>query len=98
MDQITSDLPGVAANLDNIFVSGANAEEHLHNLQTLFQRLQDKGLRCKLEKYALAEPSVEYLGHTLSRHGIAKGPKIDAVLNTPALADVLSVRPFLGPV
>ena len=32
MDQLVGDLPGVAVYLDDILVSGANAEEHLQNL------------------------------------------------------------------
>ena len=69
MDQLTRDLSGVAVYLDDLLVSGANAEEHLQNLQALLQRLQDKGLRCNLEKCCFAQSSVEYLGHTLSRDG-----------------------------
>ncbi|GFN95671.1 retrovirus-related pol polyprotein [Plakobranchus ocellatus] len=50
MDQLTQDLRGVAIYLDDILVSGNNAEENLTNLQRLLQRLQDNGLRCRLEK------------------------------------------------
>ena len=50
MDQLTSDLNGVAVYLDDILISGNNAEEHLQNLNALLQRLDDKGLRCRLEK------------------------------------------------
>ena len=98
MDQLTKDLKGVAVYLDDILVSGSDAEEHLRNLRALLQRLDEKGLRCKLEKCEFAKPSVEYLGHTLSRDGIAKGPKVDAVINMPAPADVSGLRSFLGSV
>ncbi|XP_012936139.1 uncharacterized protein K02A2.6-like [Aplysia californica] len=80
MDQLTQDLPGVAVYLDDILVSGNNAAEHLQNLRGLLQRLQDKGLRCRLEKCSFAQPFVEYLGHYLSKNGIAKGPKTDAIM------------------
>ena len=98
MDQLTCDLRGVAVYLDDILVSGTDATEHLQNLRTLLQRLQEKGLRCKLEKCCFAEPSVEYLGHTLSRQGVSKGPKVDAVLKMPPPTDVASLRSFLGAV
>lgn len=98
MDQLTGDLPGVAVYLDDILVSGSSAEDHLNNLRRLLQRLQEKGLRCRLEKCAFAESSVEYLGHTLSTHGIAKGPKVDAIRRMPAPKDVSSLRSFLGSV
>ena len=96
MDQLTSDLRGVAVYLDDILVSGSNAEEHLQNLRALLQRLQDKGLRCNLDKCVFAQPSVDYLGHTLSRDGISKGRKVDAVVKMPPPTDVSTLRSFLG--
>ena len=74
MDQLTMDLPDVATYLDDILVSRIVAEDHLSNLWRLLQRLQDKGLHCRLEKCHFAQPYVEYLGHLLSQQGIAKGP------------------------
>ncbi|KFD62340.1 LOW QUALITY PROTEIN: hypothetical protein M514_25463 [Trichuris suis] len=59
MEQLTSDLRGVAVCLDDILVSGNNAEEHIQNLRALLERLNEKGLRCKLEKCSFAQPSVE---------------------------------------
>ena len=35
MDQLTSDLQGVAVYLDDLLVSGTNAKEYLQNLDTL---------------------------------------------------------------
>ena len=94
--QLTSDLKGVAVYLDDILVSGENAEDHLHNLHQLLQQLQDKVLRCRLEKCQFAQPSVEYLGHTLSHRGIAKGGKVDAVLKMPQPSNVPSLKSFWG--
>ena len=74
MDEITSDLPGVAVYLDDILCSGATAEAHLQNLRLLLERLRDKGLRCRLEKCNFAQPQVVYLGHMLSSEGIHRGP------------------------
>jgi len=98
MDRLTADLKGVGVYMDDILVSGANAKEHLDNLRALLQRLQDKGLRCKLEKCQFAQPSMEYLGHTLSRQGVSKGSKDDAVVKMPPPTDVAGVRAFLGAV
>jgi len=70
MDEITSDLPGVAVYLDDILCSGATAEAHLQNLRRLLESIRDKGLRCRLEKCIFAQPQVVYLGHVLSTEGI----------------------------
>jgi len=98
MEQLTSDLKGVAVYLDDLLVSGDTAEEHLQNLKALLKRLDEKGLRCRREKCVFAQPVVEYLGHLLSNHGIAKGPKVDAVQRMPRPHDVSTLKSFLGSV
>ena len=96
MDQLTSDLRGVAVYIDDLLVSGADAQQHLQNLRALLQRLQDKGLRCNLAKCSFAQSSMEYLGHTLSRGGVSKGKKVDAVTRMPPPSNVSTLRSFLG--
>eukprot|EP00731_Ephydatia_muelleri_P006745 Em0003g993a len=98
MDQLTSDLRGVAVYIDDILVSGTTASEHLQNLRALLHRLENKGLRCRLEKCVFAQPSVEYFGHILSGQGIAKGPKVNDVMQMPAPENVSGLRSFLGSV
>ena len=98
MDQLTQDLPGVAVYLDDLLVSGKDAEDHIKNLRGLLQRLNQKGLRCRLEKCHFAEPYVEYLGHLLSAEGVAKSPKVNALLTIPPPMDVSSLKSFLGSV
>ena len=95
MDQLTKDLPGVATYLDDILVSGIDAEDHLRNLCRLLQRQEDKGLPCRLEKCHFAQAYVEYLGHLLSQKGMAKGPKVDTVLKMNAATNVSSLKAFL---
>ena len=48
MEQLTRDLCGVAVYMDDILVSGNNAQEHLENLRALFRCLNEKGLRYKV--------------------------------------------------
>ena len=98
MDDLTSDLPGVTVYLDDLLVSGVDAEDHLRNLEGLLERLQSKGLRCRKEKCQFAKPKVEYLGHVLSNEGISMGGKVDAVRAMPVPNDVTGLRSFLGSV
>ena len=51
-----------------------------------------------MEKCIFVQPSVEYLGHTLSKDGVAKGSKIDAVLRMPPPTDIGTMRSFMGSV
>ena len=98
MNQLTSDLPGVAVYLIDILINGKTAEDHLNNLCRLLKRLNDRGLRCRIQKCAFAQDSVTYLGHTKSRDDISKGPKADAVTKMPAPSNVSQLRLFLGSV
>ena len=98
MENLTSDLPGVAVFQDDMLVSGQDANDHLGNLKRLLTRLNDKGLRCRRDKCQFAQPSVEYLGHTLSAEGIFKESKVEAVLKMPPPTDVSSLKSFLGSV
>ena len=98
MNQLTSDLPGVAVFLYDILISEKTAEDHLNNLRRLLKRLNDRGLRCRIQKCVFAQDSVTYLGHTISPDGISKGPKADAVTKMPAPSNVSQLRSFLGAV
>eukprot|EP00731_Ephydatia_muelleri_P005288 Em0002g1464a len=89
MDMLTSDLKGVAVYMDDILVSGTTAAEHLQNLKSLLKRLEEKGLRCRLEKCLFAQPSVEYLGHILSQQGISKGHKCSSTANLASVTEPL---------
>ena len=98
IDDLTSDLPGVAVYLDDILVSGKDVKDHYHNLQRLLDCLHTQGLRCKREKCCFAQPQFEYSGHMLKRDDIHKGHKVDVVLNMPAPSDATSLKSFLGSV
>ena len=70
-----------------------------HRGVLLQQRLPfEKGLIFRLDKCQFAQPSVEYLGHTLSAEGISKGSKVKAVLKIPPPTDVSSLKSFQGSV
>ena len=98
MNQLTSDLPGVAVYLDNILIRGKTAKDHLNNLRRLLKRLNNRGLRCRIQKCVFAQDSVTYLGHTISRDDIYKRPKADAVTKMPAPSNVSQLHSFLGSV
>ena len=98
MEQLIRNLGGVAVYMDNILVGGNNVQEHLESLRALFERLNEKGVRCNLEKCIFAQPNVEYLGHTLSKDGVGKRFKIDTVLKMAPPKYVGTLRSFLGSV
>ena len=83
--------------LDDILVIGTTFQEHLENLQKVFERLHLAGLRLKPTKCHLGRQQVEYLGYIVSEAGLAADPrKVVAVKSFPEPVDLTSLRSFLG--
>ena len=75
-------------------VIGSTFEEHLENLNKVFERLQEAGLHLKPKKCHLIQPAVEYLGYVVSAEGISADPKkVVSILEFPVPTNVKS---FLG--
>ena len=83
--------------LDDVIVLGRTFEDHLHNLQAVFHRIRDAGLKLKPPKCAFFQPTVQYLGHIISEEGVAADPaKIEKVVSWPAPTSTREVQQFLG--
>ena len=67
MEQILPKLPGVVCYIDDILITGRNDDEHLANLEAVFQSLKQYGFRLKRSKCWFFQESVEYLGHVVSK-------------------------------
>jgi len=83
--------------LDDVIVIGRDFDEHLSNLSVVLQKLRESGLQLKPAKCVLCRESVSYLGHTVSREGIATDPeKTKKVSCWPTPTSVQDVQKFLG--
>ena len=79
--------------LDNIIVCEKPFEEMLKNLDDVFARLQEAGLKFKARKCQLLAKRMEFLGHIVSEKGITTDPKkTECIRNWP----VKEIRSFLG--
>ena len=97
MDTILQGLPHVQCYIDDIIITGSNAEEHLHNLEEVLKRLSHYGIRVKEEKCAFFRDKVEYLGHQISSEGLHTAPKkVEAIKTAPIPSNVQELRSFLG--
>lgn len=66
--------------LDDIIVFSSSVQEHLLQLEEVFKRLQQEGLKIKLSKCSFFQKQVKYLGHLVSEQGVATDPdKVAAV-------------------
>ena len=83
--------------LDNIINLDRSFNEHLRNLGTEFNRLREAGLRLKPSKCAFFRSEVQYLGHIISREGVATDPaKVVKVVTWPVPTSKRKVQQFLG--
>jgi transposase InsO family protein len=87
----------VVVYLDDILIYSRSLEEHVEHLRAVLTRLREQKLFAKLKKCEFAQSSIGYLGHVISKDGIATDPaKIAAVQEWPVPANVHDVRSFLG--
>ena len=83
--------------IDDVIVVGRTFGEHLHNLREVLSRVKDAGLKLKLSKCALLQDKVAYLGHEVSRQGVAPdAKKVGQVASWPVPQSVTDVQKFLG--
>ena len=83
--------------LDDIIIYSRSFSEHLQHLRLVFDRLQNAGLKLRLEKCSFCLQEVTYLGRIISKDGIKPDPeKIKVVKEYPVPTSVKEVRRFLG--
>ena len=89
----------LALYMDDICIISKTFEEHLVNLQEVFDAINVHGLKIKAKKCLLAMKEVTFLGHKLNRHGVKPAEqKVQAITNWPAPTSVKEVQVFLGAV
>ena len=97
METILQGLTKVQCYIDDILITGASEQEHLHNLEEVLKRLSEYGIRVRREKCAFFRDTVEYLGHQISAEGLHTTPKkAEAIQAAPAPKNIQQLRSFLG--
>nr|XP_028964667.1 uncharacterized protein LOC108169704 [Malus domestica] len=82
---------------DDILVYSDSWESHLHHLSLVFKVLQDHQLFVKRTKCDFGKSQIEYLGHVVSRQGVAADPsKLQSIQDWPLPHSVKALRGFLG--
>ena len=83
--------------IDDVLVYSKSKEEHEEHLRTSLQLLKDNQLYAKLSKCEFWLEQVAFLGHVISRKGLAVDQsKVEAVVNWKRPSSVTEIRSFLG--
>lgn len=83
--------------LDDVIVFSRTFEDHLNDLQKVFDRLHESDLILSPSKCTLCSRRVKYLGHIVSNEGISCDPKkIESIKSFPQPTTVTEVRSFIG--
>lgn len=97
MEKVMQGLKFILRYLDDLLAASRTHEEHLKHLREAFMRLRQFNLKINPEKSTFAAPSVEYLGHTVSKDGFTVGEhKFLAIKNFPEPNSKKKVQQFLG--
>ena len=83
--------------IDDILVYSKSREEHVQHLRASLQLLRDNQLYVKLGKCEFLLKQVAFLGHIISKEGLAVDQaKIDAIISWERPKNVIEIRSFLG--
>lgn len=83
--------------LDDIVVFSSSLQEHLENLERVFQRLRESNFKIQMDKSEFLKLETAYLGHIITRDGIKPNPdKISAIEKYPIPNTPKEIKQFLG--
>src|SRR5256886_3044175 len=83
--------------LDDIIIHSETFEQHLEDIQEVFDRLRDAKLMSKESKCEFCAPEIKFLGHIVGRDGRKVDPdKVEKVKNYPRPENISQLRGFLG--
>lgn len=97
MNNIFRGIDFVFVYIDDILVASKDEDQHVKHLSTVFEKLDEFGLKINIDKCVFAKSKLIFIGHGITTDGIA--PLIDQIqaireFNRPE--DVKSLRRFLG--
>ena len=95
-------LPGltfksVLCYLDDVLICSETFEQHLADLQEVFNRFHSAGLKLQPSKCHFAQRRCVFLGHEISRDGIPPpSNKFEIIVNYPSPTNIKELRRIMG--
>ncbi|CAC5361630.1 Retrovirus-related Pol polyprotein from transposon 17.6 [Mytilus coruscus] len=83
--------------LDDILIASETFDQHIDDLNTVFGRLKEAGLKLGPMKCSFAQQSCVFLGHLISSKGIQPPPeRLQAIKDYPSPKSVKELRRVVG--
>ena len=83
--------------LDDIVIRSTDFEQHLKDLECVFERLRKAKLKVKASKCSFAQYEINFLGHIAAADGLRVDPdKVRAISEMPPPTTITELRRFLG--
>ena len=99
MDVCLSGLPTnrILAYMDDIVIFSRNFDQHIKDIEAVFNRLRDANISLKASKCVFAARRVDFLGYDLSSEGIKPQKRLTtAIKEFPRPENRKGVKRFLG--
>lgn len=99
MDQVFDGLQPkiVVVYIDDVTVFSPTLEQHLKDLEQVFERIHQAGLKVSYAKCKLAQEEILVLGHHISKKGIRPNEsKVQAISQMKPPTTIKGVKSFMG--
>ncbi len=96
--QLFDEIESVRAFIDDLLVvTHGDFQDHIDQLDLVMTKLEEAGLKCKIDKCFFAQPEMEYLGYIITTEGVKPNPKkVQAILDMQRPTNKTEVRHFVG--
>ena len=97
LDQVLHGLDFCFVYIDDILIASPDKTTHQQHVRLVLQRLQQHGLIINPAKSVYCVPTVEFLGHSVSRQGIHPLPeRVQVIREFSPPTSLRQLRKFLG--
>jgi len=97
MDTVLRGLDFVFCYVDDILIASKSPQQNETHLRTVLERLRNHGLSINIPKCKFGAHEVRYLGHLITKDGIAVlEDRVTTINNYPKPSTITELRRFLG--
>lgn len=94
---VLHDIPNIFIYMDDILIYSKNKADHLKTLKKVFEQLEKYQLTINTEKCIFLKTEINFLGHTITDHGLTVSKdKVKVIADFPIPRTLRSLKRFLG--